>query len=257
MKTKIFFLVILFSIPMTISLSQTNWSASASPEGDVVPVAYLPSIMNNYCSNYFDDFSNPASGWEITDHPYYLSEYLNGEYRVLSKNKDYFYLFDAPTCDRDNYTVEVDARWQGSSGYDYGIMFVSSYYQVYALYLRTPSGTVTIVPTTSSSTINWGMASNHLGVTRDGDLITLYLHGTTLGTWLQNTISGENGAGVIVRPYSDVAIADARFDNFSMNMLPTTGVQNRDYIIPEAYESGLPRSQMESRPAPIDLEPKN
>lgn len=268
MKTKILFLAMLLSGAMAISLSQANWSASASPEGDVVPVAYLPLIMKNYCPDYFDDFSNPASGWEVTNNPYYLSEYLNGEYHVLSKNKDYFYLFDAPACDRDNYTVEVDARWQGSSGYDYGIMFdltddynnyylfwVSSYYQVYALYMHTSFlGTVTIVPPTSSSTIHWGMASNHLGVTRDGDLITLHINGTTMGTWSQNTITGENGAGVIVRPYSDVATADARFDNFSMRTLPTTGVQNRDNIVPEVYESGMPRSQMESMPAPVDLD---
>jgi len=202
--------------------------------------------------------------WEVVDDSYVRSDYLNGEYRVLSKEIGYYYLFGAPTCARDNYTVEVDARWQGSSGYGYGLVFdlvgnydyyyvfmVSSYYQRFSLSVRTPSGWVTIVPNTSSSTINWGMTSNHLGVTRDGDLITLYINNTPMGTWSDSTVTGQGGTGLVSNPYTDLATSDARFDNFSMTSLQTTSVKNSSNIIPRIYGSYVLESHIESEPAPI------
>jgi len=31
---------------------------------------------------FFDDFSNPASGWRIASHPLYTLGYINGWYRI-------------------------------------------------------------------------------------------------------------------------------------------------------------------------------
>jgi hypothetical protein len=199
---------------------------------------YLPLTANRYCSDFFDDFSDPNSGWYVVDDEFEYTEYLNGEYRVLTKQAGYFYLYDAPTCSHENYVVEVDARWASEPAYSYGIIFgvlpdFSQYYlfdmntevQEYRVLRRDPNGYSDIVPITSASAINSGTYSNHLKVTRDGDQFTLEVNGTVLGTWSDGTINGLTFAGIVTSPYDDQPISDARFDNFSISSIniPTIG----------------------------------
>ena len=199
--------------------------------------AFLPAVLcNNYCPDFFDDFSNPASGWTVGEDSYVRAEYLNGEYRVLSKQDGYLYLFGAPTCARENYTVEMDARWQGTPGSSYGLLFgltgdfsyyylfdVNTDYREFRLYRRSPSGLIQIVTPTYASAINGGTASNHLKVTRNGNQITLYANGTALGTWWDSGITGLGGVGLISSPYIGSPTSDARFDNFNVVKLTTGG----------------------------------
>jgi len=84
---------------------------------------HVSLIARDYCPAFFDDFSNPSSGWSVGEDDFVRVEYLGGEYRVLSKNGDYIYLFRAPACPRQNYTVEMDARWVGGTGDSYGLLF--------------------------------------------------------------------------------------------------------------------------------------
>ena len=203
---------------------------------------YLPVTFRNFCPPFFDDFSNSKSGQDIEDDELVFTEYLNGEYRVLTKQPGYFYFYLAPTCSRENYVVEVDARWASEPAYSYGIIFgvladFSQYYlfdmntdvQEFRLLRRDPSGFSEVVPITSASAINGGTSSNHLKVTRDGDLITLEVNGTVLGIWSDGTINGPTFAGIMSSPYDDQPISDARFDNFALMYLPNSGaaVQGR------------------------------
>ena len=219
---------------------------------------FLPLCTRNYCPDFFDDFSNPASGWDVVDDSYVRTEYLNGEYRVLTKQPGYFYLFKAPTCDRQNYTVEVDARWAGTPGSSYGLIFglTSDYsryylfdmntdYQQFRLLRRDPTGFVTVVPVTGSSAINGGTASNHLKVTRNGTEIRLEVNGTVLGTWYDGAIGGLTGAGLVTNPYFDIPVSDARFDNFSMVTLPGDGASapEPDSVTPDEIEFVAPNAR--------------
>lgn len=212
---------------------------------------FLPTVARNYCPNFFDDFSNPASGWPVGEDDFVLSEYLNGEYRVLSKNGEYIYVFRSPSCNRENYVVEVDARWVGTPGLSYGIVFgitpglnqyylfdVSADFGDFLLARRDPGGFTIIVPPTSSPAINGGGASNHLKVTRSGNQITLEVNRTVLGTWFDSGISGSTGAGVFSNPYIDPPISDARFDNFSIASLPGSSTAAQQTISPMAESSG-------------------
>ncbi|MEA3396025.1 MAG: hypothetical protein U9R05_01005, partial [Chloroflexota bacterium] len=79
------------------------------------------------------------------------------------------------------------------------------------------------VAPTYASAINGGTASNHLKVTRNGDQITLYANGTTLGTWWDSGIIGLGGVGLISSPYIGSPTSDARFDNFNVVKLTTGG----------------------------------
>jgi CSLREA domain-containing protein len=190
---------------------------------------FLPAVTRNYCPDFFDNFSNPASGWPVGEDTLVRYEYLNGEYRVLSKQAGYFYFFRAPTCDRQNYAVETDARWVGTPGDLYGLLFgitgnfsqlyifdVNTDYRDYELLRLNANGTYTqIVPVTFSSAIHPGTATNHLKVTRNGNQITLEANGTVLGTWSDGTITGLTGVGLVSGPYNNLPTSDARFDNFT------------------------------------------
>ncbi len=228
--------------------------------------AFLPTIYNNYCRDFFDDFSNPASGWSVGEDIYVRSEYLNGEYRVLSKQGGYFYLFRAPTCDGVNYTVEMDARWQGTPGSSYGILFgiggnFSSYYlfdintdvRQFRLYRRDPSGFTQIVAPTYSPAINSGGIVNHLKVTRDGDRIILYANGSLLGSWLDNGIIGLGGVGLLSSSYAGNPTSDARFDNFSVSYLFTNA--EAAGVVEVTGENHEPRNlENHFEPAPFSLD---
>ena len=238
-------------------------STSAYSFGAVTPPKYvfLPVITRNYCAPFFDDFSNPASGWPVGEDVLVRIEYLDGEYRILSKDGNYFYLFRSPSCSRENYVVEVDARWAGTPGDSYGLVFgisgnfsqyylfyVSADFGDYALVRRDPAGITLLQPFTTSPAVLPGRATNHLKATRNGSQITLEVNGSMLGIWNDGAITGSTGAGVFSSPYLNVPVSDARFDNFSMfnvvsSSLSSQGLKavttSRQSFIP-VDRSGLP-----------------
>ncbi|MHA2402323.1 MAG: hypothetical protein ACXADH_04965 [Candidatus Kariarchaeaceae archaeon] len=194
---------------------------------------YLPITLRNSYHDFFDNFSNPNSGWGEGEDESVRNEYLDGEYRILTKDDEYIYFFFAPTCDRQNYVVEVDARWVGTPGLSYGLIFgytgtgaqmyifdVNTDFTDYALY-RFDDG-YEIVPPTYSPAINGGTASNHLKVTRNGDQITLEINGQTLGTWVDSKFTGLSSVGFIGNPYLGEPSSDVRYDNFSVTNLPSS-----------------------------------
>jgi CSLREA domain-containing protein len=224
--------------PVTPSVSlPVTMTVEASPE------VFLPLITRDYCSDFFDDFSDPASGWYVGEDDIARSEYLNGEFRVLSKQVGYYNLYWAPTCDRQNYVVEVDARWEGTPGSSYGLLFgltgdFDQYYlfdvntdnQEYRLMRFDGVDYQQIVPVASSPAINPGTATNHLKVAWYGDQIYLEVNGTELGTFTDGNITGLTGAGIVASPYDDNPTSDARFDNFSVTNLPGSQAASPDIV---------------------------
>ena len=197
-------------------------------------IMYQPVIFHNYCTEFFDDFSNPSSGWYVGEDNYAKWEYLDGEYRILSKDSGYFYWSDSPICVLENYTVEVDARWERVSGNSYGLLIgnnidfdrmysfeVNTDFQDYSLYYWDGFNWETIVPWTGSPYINPGMASNKLKVTRNGSQITFEVNGNVLGTWAGGKITGPTYTAIMSGPYIDDPISDARFDNFRISSIGT------------------------------------
>ncbi len=196
---------------------------------------FLPFTALNYCPDLFDTFGNSASGWPIGEDDLVRYGYLNCEYQVFSKSDQYLYLFRAPGCTRQNYVVEMDARWEGAPGSSYGLIFglsgdFSPYYlfdmntdfQLFRLLRIDPGGFATIAPVTSSSAIYPGTATNHLKATRNGTAVTLEVNGTVLGTWYDGAVTGLTYAGLMSAPYVGSPTSDARFDNFRITGLPST-----------------------------------
>lgn len=203
---------------------------------------YLPLVVNNYCAGFNDDFENPLSGWPIAEDASARYEYLNGEYRILSYQAFLFFA-RAPECVAQNYAVETDARWDGSSGGTYGLLVgvvgdfdqfylfdINSDNQIYRLLRGNYDGSITkIVDWTSSPAIYTGTTSNHIKVTYDGRpissvRITLEINGQLIVTREDSAIPGFafTRVGVASSPYSDVPVSDARFDNFQFVKLPST-----------------------------------
>jgi hypothetical protein len=210
---------------------------------------YLPYVLNNYepCSDFFDDFSNPDSGWYATEDETAKWEYLDGEYRILTKD-DYFEFYYAtpPTCGSENYSVEVDSRWFGEPGYSYGILFgivgdLDQYYifdvntdaQDYGLWYFNGSEYIVLVPFSESEYVNPGNGSNHLKATKYKDQITLEINGFLLGTWTDYFLTGITYTAIISSPYDGIPYSDARFDNFSLTTYHADQLEEDPIIILE------------------------
>jgi hypothetical protein len=200
----------------------------ASNQADLAAsIQYLPIVFKpDDCPNYFDDFSNPASGWFVGEDNTLLAEYLGGEYRVVVKKTNSSSIINAPACERQDYTVEVDARWAGVMGVSYGLMLgtsesprrfytfeVNAAAQDFTVYSYGPGGWDLIV-TQHSTAINKDAATNHLKVTHQGGAFTPWINGLELDPWVDDTEPGEKGLGLIIISNPDHANTEARFDNF-------------------------------------------
>ena len=190
---------------------------------------YMPALMHIGCTNFFDDFSDPNSGWPVGENDLVRADYLDGEYRILTKDPDFFYTFLSPACPRDFYSVEVDARWVNDPGAIQGIIFgasadlvqfyfffVNTDYQVYSIVHIDGDSADEVVPLTESDAINEGNESNRMAVYWDDLHITAVVNGIELGDWPAAGQLTPSYAGLFAGSYTDQSRSDARFDNFSV-----------------------------------------
>lgn len=228
------------SIENSAQLSAGSFSFTISAKALVGLPVFLPMCMRStdpICGDYVDTFDNRNSGWPVSDDNYAQFSYLNAEYRILAKDTQYMYLAKAPTCERVNYSVEMDARWNTTTGYAYGLLFgladdFSEYYmfavnsdnQAYSLYYRGPNGIQTLLDWSYSSMIH-PAAPNKLKVTRAGSEIILEINGAWVNSYTDTHITGFTKVGLFNIPYSDLPNADARYDNFTVRLLPGTTTQ--------------------------------
>ena len=198
---------------------------------------YMPALMHIGCTDFFDDFSDPNSGWSVGEDDLVRVDYLDGEYRILTKDPDFFYTFLSPACPRDFYSVEVDARWVNEPGAIQGIIFGSSAdlaqfyfffvntdYQVYSIVHIDGDSSEDVVPLTESGAINQGNETNRLAIYWDDLRIRTMVNGTELGDWPAAGQLTPSYAGLFAGSYTDQNRSDARFDNF--------GVVTRGAVLP-------------------------
>jgi hypothetical protein len=199
--------------------------------------SFVPLISNQFCSDFFDDFSDPNSGWPVGEDDYVFAAYNSGEYQVRSKSSRYLYLFGSPDCERDDFVTRVDARWEGKPGLAYGLIFdisgdfenyylfaVNTEYQFFWLEYRSPGGWEMLIDPLETNIIHKDQDQNQLKVIRDGDKIGLEINGRIVREIWDGRISGPGGTGVFTVPYDDRAFSDARFDNFVSQALGNDGL---------------------------------
>jgi hypothetical protein len=204
----------------------------------------------------------------VVDDDFVCVLYRTGEYRIVTKRGGYFYLFRATTCDRRNYAVQVDARWDPyRPGSGYGLIFglsngfnqyylfdVTAFHGLFRLLRRDAGGVTVLVPPTRSAAINGSPASSHLKATRNGDQITLEVNGTLLGTWFDGKIGGLTGTGLVTNPYYRTPDSAVLFDNFSMFSLPGAGASAQRPSGVTAEEDQLAPRNARRVPVPTDME---
>jgi len=220
-------ILLLCQVGSVIVVQADNHPIATTQVDPVTSVQYLPIIFKPFnCPNYFDDFSNPASGWFVGEDNTLLAEYLGGKYHVVVKKINSSSIIDAPTCNRRDYTVEVDAHWAGVMGVTYGLMLgttasprrfytfeVNAASQEFTVYSYGPGGWDLIV-TQPAPVIHTGAGINHLKVTHQGGMFTPSINGSGFDPWVDTTDPGEKGLGLIIISNPNNANTEANFDNF-------------------------------------------
>jgi hypothetical protein len=213
------------NIPTAVSPVNPNQSPAptqASPLGAIV---------------FQDDFSNPNSGWTVTDQDWIALDYADGEYRASVK-KSYVASFSAfPNLQFDNVSIEADVRFiTGPDSSPFGLLCratanpdIQSGYQMFI----TPGGEATILKVTGvqagqekvltsgkSPLIHTGTAVNHLRMDCSGDHITMYINGRQLvqvqdSDYVKGRVGFAFGAD-----YTDFAPGfQVGFDNFIVRQI--------------------------------------
>ena len=214
----------------------------------VVHQVFVPAVTRNFCpTRFFDDFSNPASGWPIVDTGNVRYEYLDGEYRILLRNAYWWAGATPDVIAANDYNVSVDVRNASGVYGSYGFMFgVSSDGGQFYTFEIDPDGFWviwrfdagsgwTLLAIDSSGSIATGTATNHLKLERNGALMNVYANGVLLASLSDGAYTGERGVGVFVTSY-DQGNVDVRFDNFDLCGRAATVNAAREMLEGEAAE---------------------
>ncbi len=178
-----------------------NSTVSGNQLHHVNYICYLPLSLTPCSPLYSDDFSNPASGWPIADTGNVRYEYLNGEYRLLVRSKNYG-AGVRPGLQVSDYAVDVDVRNQNNVSGSYGIVIGlaqdwSTFYTVeiypdgwFGIYRYDPTSLVTLAEAFSPA-INPGSGVNHLKIVRNGASIDAFANGQPLASVNDGTYTGS------------------------------------------------------------------
>jgi len=185
-----------------------------------VPPSSPPSPVT-----FFDDFGNPASGWEESSSAECVVGYVGGEYEISATDACVVW---APTSHGAVGLIEVTA-WatEAGSGAYYGLVFggqstplelgaflIYPESQMFAVFHYSDQyGWTSLVDWTPSSAIYSGTTANDLTVRRDGAWIYLYVNDVYLG-YIYDTLPAENTLVGLFGGSDSGWWADSRFDDF-------------------------------------------
>jgi hypothetical protein len=196
---------------------------------------FLPLVFHNYCGlSFFDDFSDPNSGWDVRSDDHVTAGYYNGEYRItVDATWDYWTTIDKIDLPQ-NYSVEVDARQAISNDSSYALLFGWKWtytgfggYQLQVFpqdqdwqfgKLSLDGNWTALIELKHDPVINKD-SSNHMRADRIGSQIKLYLNGKFVGQVSDSTYGGSGLKTGVFASAGDDAI-DIRYDNFGAYCLP-------------------------------------
>jgi hypothetical protein len=231
---------------LMISQAEASSNTPISQKGIQANNIYLPCIL--YCVPlYFDNFSNPSSGWLIYDDSDALFGYNNGEYQILVKSPAWA-TGTHPDFKASNYSVYADVRNPNSVFGSYGIGFGIAQdwstlytFEIYpdgwfGLYRVDSSGFVKLIEA-YSPLINQGSASNQIKLERNNASISAYSNGMLLANVTDNTYTGSLYIGLIASSYGDANL-DIRYDNFRVDPITCAGTQPSEYSLSNIKPAG-------------------
>lgn len=221
------------NVPQPRVAGLADWPVlSATPAA--TSTIYLPLVMRNMIPCFYDDFSDPGSGWYVGAGSGWSIGYLNGEYQILLTENNTWAWGSPVRPLPNNYRIEVDARLTSNNAASYGLLFGSDEQtgtgyefavfpmeQAYVIVRYDPGGAWEVLEDEDyNPVIHAGTATNRLGIDRIGSSIHAYVNGVLVATWDDDSYTGTGLTyGLLANSYDEGAI-DARFDNFSA--CPTT-----------------------------------
>ncbi|GIK38243.1 MAG: hypothetical protein BroJett011_20760 [Chloroflexota bacterium] len=198
----------------------------ATPAPPVTPV-YLPIVQKGgggSCPVYYsDNFSNPDSGWPVSDNSQRKFGYVGGQYQIWVKIPFTGWSV-TPGAKATDFTAAVSARRASGSGGGYGIIFginedFSQWYEFdigsnnYSIW-KYNNGYTPLRNWTVSPHIKTGTSWNRLKVIRSGTSIAVYVNNQALVNITDGSFTGLRRIGLTAG--SSNAGLDTRFDDFSL-----------------------------------------
>ncbi len=194
---------------------------------------YLPSCIQKECAPqtqplYYDNFSNPNSGWPVKQGGSNRYGYINGEYRMQLSSWNSFQVVSSSFSASDfaaSVYIREDHEWDGYNT-SYGLVFGLSsdgqefytfeierarYYSVY----RYDHGYWYQLRKESASGMFDFPATNRLKVERRGSQIKLYINSVLMDTIIDDNFMGYRKLGLIATLPSP-SEANGYFDNYTV-----------------------------------------
>jgi hypothetical protein len=173
---------------------------------------------------FSDDFSDAGSGWKRAAGEHGSTDYLDGTFHIKVDAAKYD-LWSNPGLNLGNVSIEVDAtkvagpetdnfglicRYQDAGNFYFAQITSSGYYgfgkMMNGIQLLDQSGYV------ASDLVKTGNATNHLRLTCDGDVLTLYINGSEAGS-ITDTSFSSGDVGLMAGTFNEGGL-DIAFDNF-------------------------------------------
>jgi hypothetical protein len=184
------------------------------------PLGSTPGLL------FYDDFSDPNSGWDRVDETDFLTDYYNNAYRII----EYSDMSDSWANPDNNLfgdvIIEVDAtkhggpddndfgvicRYQSSNQFYYAIISSDGYYGITKV-TSASSDTLGRDELGYSDSINQGFSTNHIRFDCIEDVLTLYVNGNQIDQQTDTEYTSGN-VGLLAGAY-DIPGTDILFDNF-------------------------------------------
>jgi hypothetical protein len=203
---------------------------TSTPLPSSTPLPTLTFTLNPILANpgvlFYDDFSDPNSGWDRVDESDYMTDYYENAYRMIENNDMKDIWANPDNLSFGDVTVEVDAtknggpddndfgvicRYQDTDHFYYGIISSDGYFGIIKVTLD-GSESVGRDYLEYSDLIIQGYATNHIRFDCIGDVLTLYVNGDKLDQQTDSEYASGN-VGLIVGTYNTPG-TDILFDNF-------------------------------------------
>jgi hypothetical protein len=200
------------------------------PTATLIPTATntpIPSISTPGLL-YFDDFSDPNSGWDSVNEVDFVTDYYNNAYRIIQNSAMADSWSNPTNLSYTDVAIEVDAtknggpddndfglicRYKSVDEFYFGVISSDGYYGISKM---TSDGSSLLgrEDLAFSEYINQGFTTNHLRFDCIGDVMTLSVNGHQLDQQTDNQYTSGN-VGLLAGTY-DTPGTDILFDNFSV-----------------------------------------